>query len=128
MFLRLPILDYPHMSLYYATLIYLYYITLTSFILPSPVLFSSCRDKGDDIFLWFDLFSNNQHDAPNCDFIWWSTTFKTAIEQFGHTVLILSPWLVSFIFFSYITFHIYMIISLCVPLCIYLFLLTLDHI
>lgn len=45
-----------------------------------------------DIILWFDLFSNNQHSAPDLDFNWWSTTFKSAIQQFGHTVLILHPW------------------------------------
>jgi tetratricopeptide (TPR) repeat protein len=42
--------------------------------------------------VWFDLFSNNQHAAPNFDFDWWSTTFKNAIFLFNHTVLILFPW------------------------------------
>lgn len=45
-----------------------------------------------DIVVWFDLFSNNQHAAADLDFHWWSTTFKSAIEQFGRTVLILHPW------------------------------------
>lgn len=45
-----------------------------------------------DTVLWFDLFSNNQHDTGARPFEWWSTTFKSAIAQFGHTVLILSPW------------------------------------
>ena len=45
-----------------------------------------------DIIIWFDVFSNNQHSAPDLDFHWWSTTFKSAIEQLNHTVLILSPW------------------------------------
>ena len=49
------------------------------------------RDNPDTI-IWFDLYSNNQHSAPDLDFHWWSTTFKSAIEQFNHTVLILSPW------------------------------------
>jgi tetratricopeptide (TPR) repeat protein len=42
--------------------------------------------------VWFDLFSNNQHHAPNLGFDWWSTTFKNAIFLFGHTALILYPW------------------------------------
>jgi hypothetical protein len=45
--------------------------------------------------IWFDLFSNNQHCASATaalDFEWWSETFQSAIAQFGHTVLILSPW------------------------------------
>ena len=45
-----------------------------------------------DIIIWFDLFSDNQHSAPDLDFHWWSTTYESAIEQFNHTVLILSPW------------------------------------
>jgi tetratricopeptide (TPR) repeat protein len=45
-----------------------------------------------DAIVWFDLFSNNQHAAPNLDFEWWSTTFKNAIFLFNHTVLILFPW------------------------------------
>eukprot|EP01039_Chlorochromonas_danica_P005010 gene5011-5501_t len=46
----------------------------------------------DDPILWFDLFSNNQHEAPKLDFNWWSSTFKSAIREFGHTILVLSPW------------------------------------
>ena len=45
-----------------------------------------------DVIIWFDLFSNNQHMATTLDFEWWSTVFKSAIKQFHHTVLILSPW------------------------------------
>lgn len=44
------------------------------------------------IVIWFDLFSNNQHRASSNDFNWWCTTFKSAIGQFKHTVLVLSPW------------------------------------
>tara|TARA_A100001015_G_scaffold202108_1_gene225705 strand:- start:481 stop:2022 length:1542 start_codon:yes stop_codon:yes gene_type:complete len=45
-----------------------------------------------DIFIWFDLVSNNQIQAPNLSFEWWSNTFKSAIEDFGRVVLILSPF------------------------------------
>eukprot|EP01041_Mallomonas_annulata_P010397 gene10397-21682_t len=45
-----------------------------------------------DIYIWFDLFSNNQHAGPSLDFHWWSTTFTSAIEQFHYTVMVLSPW------------------------------------
>jgi tetratricopeptide (TPR) repeat protein len=47
---------------------------------------------GSDVIIWFDLFTNNQHQAVNCDFQWWSTTFRTAIRDFGHTVMVLAPW------------------------------------
>lgn len=45
-----------------------------------------------DVFIWFDLFSNNQIVAPKLDFTWWSNTFKTAIQSFGHLVVVISPW------------------------------------
>ena len=45
-----------------------------------------------DTIVWFDVFSVNQHKAGETDFQWWSSTFKEAIRQFGHTVMVLSPW------------------------------------
>jgi hypothetical protein len=41
-----------------------------------------------DIIIWFDLFSNNQHKAIDLDFHWWCNTFKSAIQAFGHTVMV----------------------------------------
>lgn len=49
------------------------------------------RDTPSTI-IWFDLFSNNQHKAVDLDFHWWSTTFKSAIQQFGYTVMVFAPW------------------------------------
>jgi len=45
-----------------------------------------------EIIIWFDLFSNNQHQAVDLDFNWWCNTFKSAIRDFGYTVMILAPW------------------------------------
>jgi tetratricopeptide (TPR) repeat protein len=45
-----------------------------------------------DIVIWFDLFSNNQHKAVDHDFSWWCNTFRSAISQFGYTVMVLEPW------------------------------------
>lgn len=45
-----------------------------------------------DIFIWYDLFSNNQHRATTLDFDWWCNTFKSAIKDFGHTVMVFAPW------------------------------------
>mmetsp|Transcript_30322 Transcript_30322/g.43385 ORF Transcript_30322/g.43385 Transcript_30322/m.43385 type:complete len:199 (-) Transcript_30322:3136-3732(-) len=50
------------------------------------------EEQHKDIIIWFDLFSNNQHKATDLDFDWWCNTFKSAIHQFGYTVLVLSPW------------------------------------
>eukprot|EP01042_Synura_sphagnicola_P000244 gene244-252_t len=49
------------------------------------------RDEPDAV-IWFDLFSNNQHLAPNLDFHWWGYTFKSAIAEFGRTVMVMAPW------------------------------------
>lgn len=49
------------------------------------------RDQPDTV-IWFDLVSNNQHKATTLDYDWWQTTFKSAIADFQHTVMVLSPW------------------------------------
>lgn len=45
-----------------------------------------------DVIIWFDLFSNNQHETAIHGFDWWSNTFKSAIATFGHTVMVFAPW------------------------------------
>ena len=45
-----------------------------------------------DVVIWFDLFCNNQHQTTELNFDWWAGTFKTAIKDFNHTVMILMPW------------------------------------
>jgi tetratricopeptide (TPR) repeat protein len=45
-----------------------------------------------DVVVWFDLFSNNQHKAIELDFSYWANTFQSAIQSFGHTVMVLAPW------------------------------------
>jgi len=49
------------------------------------------KDK-PDTFIWFDLFSNNQHLAADLPFEWWTNTFQSAIQEFGRTVMVLAPW------------------------------------
>ena len=43
-----------------------------------------------DIIIWFDLYSNNQHGTGDRGFDWWQNTFKSAIQDFGHTVMVSS--------------------------------------
>ncbi len=50
------------------------------------------KDEAENVFIWFDLFSNNQHKAPNLPFEWWQGTFMNAIRNFGRVVMVLSPW------------------------------------
>jgi hypothetical protein len=47
-----------------------------------------------DILLWFDICSVNQHAEAevDLDFEWWSNSFKSAIRDFGRTVMVLAPW------------------------------------
>ena len=45
-----------------------------------------------EIIVWFDLFSNNQHRDMDLDFDWCCGTFKSAIQMFGRTVMVLAPW------------------------------------
>ena len=47
-----------------------------------------------DIIILFDVFSAvNQHATVDVglDFDWWSHSFKSAIRDFGHTVMVLAP-------------------------------------
>jgi len=48
--------------------------------------------KPEETFIWFDLFINNQHMAPNLSYKWWCGRFKEAIRSFGKVVLVLEPW------------------------------------
>ena len=41
---------------------------------------------------WVDAFVNDQWNAPNLPYEWWSGTFSSAIGEIGHTMLVLSPW------------------------------------
>ncbi len=46
----------------------------------------------EDVIIWFDVFSNNQHKTASLDFEWWCETFKNAVQSFGRTVMVLAPW------------------------------------
>lgn len=45
-----------------------------------------------DIYVWFDMFSNNQHLYPlTPEFGWWCNTFKSAIEKIGYVLMLILP-------------------------------------
>ena len=52
---------------------------------------TSCFADEEDVIIWFDLFSNNQHKTASFEFDWWCETFKNAVQSFGRTVMVLSP-------------------------------------
>ena len=43
-------------------------------------------------YFWFDLFVNDQNNAPNYPYSWWATTFQSQVGQIGRTMLVMSPW------------------------------------
>jgi hypothetical protein len=54
--------------------------------------FCACSSASCDAFVWFDLFSNCQHDTCAKPFEWWVGTFSNAIKIMGSVLMILSPW------------------------------------
>ncbi|KAJ3294213.1 Kinesin light chain 3 [Borealophlyctis nickersoniae] len=45
-----------------------------------------------DVIVWFDLFSNSQHNTADKPFTWWTGTFTNAISELGSFLMILHPW------------------------------------
>lgn len=59
------------------------------------IVLEALRNKFQDnlnIFIWFDLFCNNQYIVLDLDFNWWCNTFKSAILTIGKTVMVGYPW------------------------------------
>jgi tetratricopeptide (TPR) repeat protein len=49
-------------------------------------------ENKDEVVIWFDLFSNSQHDTTLKPFEWWESTFLTTIKNIGNVMMILLPW------------------------------------
>jgi tetratricopeptide (TPR) repeat protein len=49
-------------------------------------------EESPDIFIWFDIMSENQHSSPNRTCEWWTNSFKSAIKEIGRTVMVLTPY------------------------------------
>eukprot|EP00808_Paulinella_micropora_P004758 g12825.t1 len=45
-----------------------------------------------NVFLWFDLFTINQHGTDNIPGAFWFDAFEANVARIGHTILIQSPW------------------------------------
>ena len=48
--------------------------------------------EGTIVYFWFDIFTNDQHDALKLPQLWWREAFLQGVKNIGHTLLILSPW------------------------------------
>ena len=49
----------------------------------------------DETYFCFDMVVNNQWEANEHDFDWWSNTFKSAIQSMGRCVMVLVYLLLS---------------------------------
>ena len=49
-------------------------------------------DRHEDVYFWFDLFTNNQHVQEEKDGDWYKIKFKSSIESIGKVLLIMYPW------------------------------------
>ncbi|KAJ3281225.1 Kinesin light chain 3 [Borealophlyctis nickersoniae] len=59
----------------------------------ADVFLQYVKDKtAPDPVVWFDLFSNSQHDTSVKPYTWWSGTFTNAIKELGNVLMILHPW------------------------------------
>jgi hypothetical protein len=45
-----------------------------------------------DVFVWFDMFSNSQHDTISKPFEWWKSIFTNAIKTINNVLMVLLPW------------------------------------
>ncbi|ORY29236.1 TPR-like protein, partial [Rhizoclosmatium globosum] len=44
------------------------------------------------MIIWFDLFSNSQHNTAAKPFDWWQTVFMNAIKSIHNVVMVIHPW------------------------------------
>ncbi|KAI9327140.1 hypothetical protein DFJ73DRAFT_142451 [Zopfochytrium polystomum] len=47
--------------------------------------------ESSDPYLWFDLFTNSQHDTAAKPFEFWETTFMSAVKKIGRVLMVLQP-------------------------------------
>jgi len=45
-----------------------------------------------ETYFWYDIFTNDQHDALKLPQLWWRDAFMMGVKHIGHTLLLLSPW------------------------------------
>jgi hypothetical protein len=46
----------------------------------------------EDAYIWFDLFSANQHVSNEAGTKYWADGFQNAVKEIGRVVVVLSPW------------------------------------
>ena len=61
-------------------------------VLNSLKLFFRNKNIENCVIVWFDLFTNSQHETGQKPFNWWTTTFKESIKAMKNVVMITLPW------------------------------------
>ena len=61
---------------------------------PFDWLISALEEAGlpKKTLFWIDIAVVNQHKHADHGFDWWSSTFRNAVAEIGHTLLVLAPW------------------------------------
>jgi tetratricopeptide (TPR) repeat protein len=50
------------------------------------------RDVIGDKVIWFDLFSNSQHNKATYPYTWWREVFASAVGDIGNVCMVMQPW------------------------------------
>jgi tetratricopeptide (TPR) repeat protein len=50
------------------------------------------QSEEEDLIIWFDLFSLNQHEPSELTHVWLNKTLRSVMDSFNHTLFILSPY------------------------------------
>jgi tetratricopeptide (TPR) repeat protein len=50
------------------------------------------QGEEEELIIWFDLFSLNQHEPSELTHVWLHKTLRSVIDSFNHTLFILSPY------------------------------------
>jgi hypothetical protein len=61
-------------------------------IFDAMLAFQDKQPPGEHHYFWFDIFTNDQHDALSLPQLWWREAFMEGVRSIGHTLLVLSPW------------------------------------
>jgi len=55
--------------------------------------YAAAQPKPEEIYVWLDLFSADQHaKKAELPLLWWQTSYRAAIKAIGTTCLVLDPW------------------------------------
>lgn len=62
------------------------------FHLVMDVMLTHAEGQEGEVYFWFDMFTNSQHDTSNRPYEWWQNTFKSSIGVIGQMLLVMMPW------------------------------------